>query len=47
LPERPASLDELASLDEAGLPCAYGAHEHRWPQEPSVVAHLLKVAGAI
>src|SRR3984957_1067948 len=25
----------------------YVAHEHRRPREPSVVAHLLKVAGAI
>jgi hypothetical protein len=23
------------------------AHEHRYPREPSLVAHLLKVAGAI
>jgi hypothetical protein len=36
-----------APLDIACGEWCLPRHEHRYPREPSVVAHLLKVAGAI
>ncbi|HZC98315.1 MAG TPA: hypothetical protein VE267_19735, partial [Bradyrhizobium sp.] len=41
-------LDEpVRPLDEQTRDGVYVAYEHRRPQIPSLVAHLLKVAGAI
>src|SRR6202050_4842319 len=41
------SLAKGAPLDIAGGEWCLRGHEHRCPREPSLVAHLVKVAGAI
>jgi hypothetical protein len=50
IPPNPATVRRVhgnAVLDDAAATWCLPAHEHRRPQNPSLVAHLLKVAGAI
>jgi hypothetical protein len=50
MPPNPATVRRVhgnAVLDDAAATWCLPAHEHRRPQNPSLVAHLLKVAGAI
>ena len=43
----PSPFSPAASLDAVPAPWCLAGHEHRFRNDPSVVAHLLKVAGAI